>query len=88
MRADSSARRSWQDERGQTFVFVLTILFALFLIVAMSVNIGQAVNRRIMLQIAADAGAFTGASEMARGMNTIAEVNLRIQRAWAAMATS
>ena len=72
-------------EDGQAFVFVLTILFALLLLVATSVNIGQAVNRRILLQVVADAGAFTGATEMARGMNTIAEQNGRIQRAWATM---
>ena len=73
-------------ETGQTFVFVLTMLFALLLVVATSINIGQAVNRRILLQVLADAGAFTGATEMARGMNTIAEQNGRIQRAWASLA--
>ncbi len=72
-------------EDGQAFVFVLTILLALLLLVATSINIGQAVNRRILLQMVADAGAFTGATEMARGMNTIAEQNGRIQRAWATM---
>jgi hypothetical protein len=74
------------DETGQTFVFVLTILFALLLLAATSVNIGQAVSRRILLQMLADAGAFTGATEMSRGMNTIAEQNGRIQEAWATLA--
>lgn len=78
-------RPAWRDASGQTFVFVLTSLFTLFLIVGVSMNVGQAVNRRIMLQIAADAGAFTGASEMARGLNTIARLNRRIQRAWGGM---
>jgi hypothetical protein len=72
-------------EDGQTFVFVLTMLFALLLLVATSINIGQAVNRRILVQMLADAGAFTGATEMARGMNTIAEQNGRIQNAWMIM---
>jgi hypothetical protein len=39
------------------------------------VNVGQAINRRIALQIAADAGAWTGATNMAIGMNALAEVN-------------
>jgi hypothetical protein len=71
-----------RDERGQTFPFVVTLLLALFIVAGVVINVGQAVNRRIFLQIAADAGAFTGATEMARGMNTIADVNGKIQRAW------
>ena len=71
-----------RDERGQTFPFVVTLLLALFIVAGVVINVGQAVNRRIFLQIVADAGAFTGATEMARGMNTIADVNGKIQRAW------
>jgi hypothetical protein len=58
------------------------MLFALFIVSAVVINVGQAVNRRIFLQIAADAGAYTGATEMARGLNTIADLNGTIQRAW------
>ena len=39
------------------------------------VNVGQAINRRMALQIAADAGAWTGATNMAIGMNALADVN-------------
>jgi len=70
------------DERGQIFPFAVTLLFALFIVSAVVINVGQAVNRRIFLQIAADAGAYTGATEMARGLNTIADLNGTIQRAW------
>jgi hypothetical protein len=69
-------------ERGQTFPFVVTLLFALFVLTGVVLNVGQAVNRRVFVQIAADAGAFTGATEMARGMNTIAQLNGTIQKAW------
>ncbi|MEW5982528.1 MAG: pilus assembly protein TadG-related protein [Acidobacteriota bacterium] len=72
-------------EDGQTFVFVATILFGLIVLVSTVINVGQAVNRRVFLQMAADAGAFTGATEMARGMNTLAERNRRIQRGWATL---
>lgn len=85
MRADAARRRTRPalgGERGQTFPFVLTLLLALFIVVGVVINIGQAVNRRIFLQIVADAGAYTGASEMARGMNTIAELNGKVQQAW------
>ena len=90
MRADDrKGRRSglvlWEDQRGQTFPFVVTVLFCLFLIAGAVINVGQAVNRRIFLQMTADAGAFTGATEMARGLNTLAQLNAKIQRAWSSM---
>jgi hypothetical protein len=88
MRSASAAGRLWRGERGQVFAFVATILFGMFLFAAASINIGQAVTRRILLQMTADAGAFTGATVMAQGLNTIAQQNLRIQRAWGAMATA
>lgn len=78
-------RRGIDDERGQVVFFVITLLLTMILISAAAINIGQAVNRRLMLQVLADAGAFTGATEMARGLNTIARLNLRIQRDWAAL---
>lgn len=81
----ASARRLAFEERGQTFPFVVTLLLALFLIVATVINVGQAINRRIFLQMLADAGAFTGATELARGMNTIARLNGRIQQAWSGL---
>lgn len=80
-----SRRRGCLDEQGQVFPFVITLLLALFIVVGTVINVGQAVNRRILLQVAADAGAFTGATEMARGMNTIADLNKRIQQAWAGL---
>lgn len=89
MRVDAArgrpARAGPGDERGQTFPFVVTLLLALFVVVGVVINIGQAVNRRIFLQIVADAGAYTGASEMARGMNTIAELNGKTQQAWGSL---
>lgn len=75
-------RKVWRDQRGQTFPFIVSVLFCLFLVVGVVINVGQAVNRRIYLQMLADTGAFTGATEMARGMNTLAQLNGRIQRAW------
>jgi len=79
----SASGRLLADERGQSLAFVLTTLLALMLIVAVGINVGQAMTRRMLLQMLADAGAFTGATVMAQGMNTIADQNLRIQRAWA-----
>lgn len=88
MRSASRRLRVWRGERGQVFAFVATILFGMFLFAAASINIGQAVTRRMLLQMTADAGAFTGATVMAQGLNTIAQQNLRIQRAWGTMAAA
>ncbi len=63
------------SERGQTTPFFLCFLVVMTMFVGLVVNIGQAVNRRMALQIAADAGAWTGATNMAIGLNALADVN-------------
>lgn len=63
------------NERGQTTPFFLCFLVIMTMFVGLVVNIGQAVNRRMALQIAADAGAWTGATNMTIGMNALADVN-------------
>jgi hypothetical protein len=62
---------------------ILSMLMVFILVVAMVVNVGQAVNRRIALQMVADTGAFTGASAMAEGLNYMAYANSVIQDEWA-----
>jgi hypothetical protein len=71
--------RRWRSERGQSTAMVIVMLWVLVLFVALVANVGQAVNRRIALQVIADAGAYTGASKMAEGMNHIAYANGVIQ---------
>lgn len=63
------------SERGQSTPFFLCSLVLMTVMVGTLVNVGQAINRRMALQIAADAGAWTGATNMAVGMNALAEVN-------------
>lgn len=63
------------SERGQTTPFFLCFLVLMTVMVGTMVNVGQAINRRIALQIVADAGAWTGATNMAIGMNGLARVN-------------
>jgi hypothetical protein len=70
-----ATRRRPNGERGQTTPFFLCFLVVMTMFVGLIVNVGQAVNRRMALQIAADAGAWTGATNMAIGMNALAEVN-------------
>ncbi len=70
-------------ERGQATVFVVSLLFVMLLFVAVVANVGQAVNRRIALQMVADTGAYTGASIMATGLNQLALWNAALQYTWA-----
>lgn len=77
-----SRERNWPSDRGQATALVASMLFVLMLFVAVVANVGQAVNRRIALQIVADAGAYTGASVMATGMNQLARSNRMMQYAW------
>src|SRR5262249_25651988 len=75
--------RRWQSTRGQSPAMVIVMLWVLILFVALVANVGQAVNRRVALQVVADAGAYTGATKMAEGMNYIAYANGTIQDYWA-----
>lgn len=59
---------------------VVTMLWILVFFVAVVANVGQAVNRRIALQMVADAGAYTGGAVMATGWNHLAYWNRHIQR--------
>lgn len=61
---------------------VLVMLWVLILFVALVANVGQAVNRRIALQVVADSGAYTGATKMAEGLNYMAHANGVIQDFW------
>ncbi len=70
------------EERGQIVPFVTILLPTLLLFVALVVNVGQAVNRRVAVQLMADTSAFSGATVMAVHLNRMAWANKQIQRAW------
>jgi hypothetical protein len=75
-------RERCRSEKGQTTLFVLCSFMVFFMLFALVANVGQAVNRRVMLQMVADAGAFTGASAQATMLNTISEFNQIIDTTW------
>jgi hypothetical protein len=64
-----------RSERGQTTLFFITAFWTLFLFLAFVVNLGQAVNRRVKLQMMADAGAWTGAAKQAQVLNSLIQIN-------------
>ena len=59
----------WRSDRGQSTAMIIVMLNVFILFVALVANVGQAVNRRVALQVVADAGAYTGATKMAEGLN-------------------
>lgn len=79
-------RSRLRGQAGQSTAMVLSMLFVFVVLAGVVVDVGQAVNRRIALQVAADTGAFTGASAMAAGMNNLATLNGWIQYGWEGLA--
>lgn len=72
---NSSHTTRLRAERGQTTVFFVVAFMTLFMFLAFVVNLGQAVNRRVMLQMIADAGAWTGAARQAQYLNSMSDLN-------------
>ncbi len=77
-----SSHARYRSQRGQSTALVITMLMVFVMFTSMVVNVGQAVNRKIALQLVADAGAFTGGTRMAEGLNYIAYANGAIQDLW------
>ncbi|MBZ5553866.1 MAG: Tad domain-containing protein [Acidobacteriia bacterium] len=69
------AKKRLQNERGQTTIFFIAAFWTLFLFLAFVVNLGEAINRRVKLQMVADAGAWTGASKQASELNGLSDLN-------------
>lgn len=74
-RARARLRLAARARAGQTTPFFLCFLAVMLLFLAMVINLGQAVNRRMALQIIADSGAWAGATDLAIGLNKLSELN-------------
>ena len=71
-----------RSEAGQTTALVCAMLFTLAMFVALVVNVGQLVNRRVALQLVADAGAWSGATVQAVQLNHYAFWSRLVQNAY------
>jgi hypothetical protein len=71
-----------RSEAGQTTALVCAMLFTLTMFVALVVDVGQMVNRRVALQLIADAGAWSGATVQAVQLNHYAFWSRLIQNAY------
>lgn len=72
----------YRSEAGQTTALVCAMLFTLTMFVALVVNVGQMVNRRVALQVIADAGAWSGATTQAVQLNHYAYWSRLVQNAY------
>ncbi len=63
------------DRGGQATIFAALVLFVLVCVLALTLDVGSLVHRRITLQNAADASALSGAAWEAKGLNLIASLN-------------
>jgi hypothetical protein len=61
--------------RGQSAVLVALVLFAMLLLVAMSTNIGIAVNDKVRMQSTADLSTYAAAYHEAASLNELVELN-------------
>lgn len=73
-----------RHEQGYSLVAFLLLLPIVLHLAAVTAVLGQAVSRKVALQIVADAGAFTGATVQATGLNQLALWNGLMQWAWLA----
>ncbi len=71
-----------RSETGQTTALVCAMLFTLTMFVALVANVGQMVNRRVALQVVADAGAWSGATVQAVQLNHYAYWSRLVQNAY------
>ena len=63
------------DESGQSALFAIVTLLLLMIVIAYAYNVGITVSRRVRLQNAADAAAYSAAVAEANGLSAIAWLN-------------
>lgn len=71
-----------KNEKGQVAIFVALIFQVLFVLFAMSINIGLVVHDKINLQNAVDLSAYYGAQKQAEWMSVMAHQNYQIRQSW------
>ena len=75
VRRPSFLSRVHRDERGAISVLSVFAIFMFTILLVLIVNVGRQIDDKLRMQNAADAAAYSGASVIARGMNSIAFSN-------------
>ena len=68
-------RRAWRDESGQGMLLAAASILVLVGFVALVYNVGNVVDRRTRMQMAADSAAYSGAQVLANSLSTIGWIN-------------
>jgi hypothetical protein len=81
----TTIKNNWRlrrDQDGQILIFTILVLFVLILFLITIPNVTNVVNLKIRTQTAADAGAYSAAVWMARGLNMIMILNIGIRQCY------
>jgi len=74
---DAAENRRRASERGQIVTLVVLTMATMGVMAMLAITFGQALVRRQQAQLVVDAAALAGATEQAKGLNTIARINER-----------
>lgn len=70
-------RRRRASERGQSLTLLVLTMATMGVMAMLAITVGQVLVRRHQAQLVVDAAAMAGAAEQAKGLNTIARINMR-----------
>ncbi|MBX2814185.1 MAG: hypothetical protein KTR25_20420 [Myxococcales bacterium] len=72
-------QRLHHDQEGQILPLMIVSLFICVVFAAAVINTGQHINERQLIQTSVDAGTYSSAATMAKGMNAIALTNIILE---------
>ncbi|MBC6414796.1 MAG: hypothetical protein GDA46_00150 [Bdellovibrionales bacterium] len=75
-----------KNKKGQTVIFIVLIFQVLFILFAMSLNVGMVVYDKINLQNSLDLATYYGAKKQAEVLNAMAHINYQMRQNWKLLA--
>ena len=79
-------RKILKSARGQIAIFVVLAFQVLFILFAMTINVGLVVHDKINLQNSLDLAAYYGAKKQAEVLNAMAHINYQMRQNWKLLA--
>ena len=83
---DGSMRKILKSAKGQIAIFVVLVFQVLFILFAMTINVGLVVHDKINLQNSLDLAAYYGAKKQAEVLNAMAHINYQMRQNWKLLA--
>ena len=75
-----------QNSRGQIAIFVVLVFQVLFVLFAMTINVGLMIHDKINFQNSLDLAAYYGAQRQAEVLNVMAHINYQMRQNWKLLA--